>query len=95
MRNCEQVRNSSPTDRDNVTPDLPHIALALGYRKDVHHPINEERLQKALRVAAQVVVRYGEDYLPIFERLETELANLRIRSMTLLRAEQIAAGKLP
>ena len=32
------------------------------------------RLEKAVRVAAEVVVQFGDVYWPIFDRLERELA---------------------
>lgn len=66
-----------------------------------HRPLSEgevtiDDVQQALIVAARLVDLYGEKCLPIFERLERELAEMLRRSSALDRARQIArASALP
>lgn len=55
----------------------------------------EQRVERALIVAAQLVELYGEVYLPIFERLERELAQLQRKSSAVDRARRIAQHAPP
>lgn len=53
----------------------------------------QERIERALRFMAQVVAGPdGEVYLPIFERLERELAALDAKSSALERARAMVAA---
>ncbi len=54
-------------------------------------PVTIEEVQDALIVAARLVDLYGEQCLPIFERLEAELQELRRRGSAVERARAIAA----
>lgn len=50
----------------------------------------ESELNQAIVLAARIVARYGEQYLPIFERLEDDLNAARDDSQRLIRAIEIA-----
>lgn len=50
----------------------------------------ENELNDAIVLAARIVARYGDKYLPIFERLENEVNAARDDSQRLLRAMVIA-----
>ena len=40
----------------------------------LHKPqIDVDRLRKAAKVAAEIVSRFGDDYWPVFERIDREL----------------------
>jgi hypothetical protein len=52
--------------------------------------VAERELEEAVVLAARIVARYGDKYLPLFERLETELRNDRAGSALLSRAIEIA-----
>ena len=55
-------------------------------------PVSRERIECALRFVAAIVVEPGgEVYLPIFERLERELAEIDAKADALARARSIAA----
>ena len=53
--------------------------------------ITTDRLNNALSVVAKLVME-DEIYLPIFERLEAEIAAIRLRDNAFLRAKAIANG---
>lgn len=71
------------TRRDDQ--EIPHPALCLGYVGSESSASPEDRILSALKVLARIVVNGGEEYLPIVERLEEELKNLRIKQGTLER----------
>lgn len=48
-------------------------------------------LEQCLAVAAYIVVRHGDAYVPTFERLEREVAEARTRSSNRCRAQQVVA----
>jgi len=48
------------------------------------------QIKKAYHQAAKIVARYGDKYLPIFERLEKEYQNRKDKVKTLNRAIKIA-----
>lgn len=52
--------------------------------------ITERNLEEVVVLAARIVARYGDKYLPIFERLETELRNDRAGSALMSRAIELA-----
>lgn len=54
--------------------------------------VDPQRLRLALRISAQLVARDGEAYLPIFLRLETEVAALDAREQAMERARAISRG---
>ncbi len=47
-------------------------------------------LERSLAVLAKVVARYGDVYLPIFQRMEFELAAAQEREAALARARKMA-----
>lgn len=51
-----------------------------------------QELEHSLALAAYVVVRHGEAYVPILERLERELEEARQRVSHTDRARRILAG---
>lgn len=63
------------------------------------HPVEERHIEAGVRFMAYVVIRHGEDYAPIFERLETELAEIRQlrspadRARLLLAAQTLDGGR--
>lgn len=52
--------------------------------------VSDKDLKKAFEVAAKVVAKYGETYLPIFERLEQEYQSRKETKKVLERALTIA-----
>ena len=58
-------------------------------------PLLQERLERALVTAAELVALHGDAYAPIFERVEEELHNLRPRSSAADRAREFPARALP
>ncbi|HEX2255620.1 MAG TPA: hypothetical protein VHG92_02775 [Afifellaceae bacterium] len=54
--------------------------------------ITIERLKHARAVVAEVIVRHGDAALPIFERLEREIAARDRREALLARVRAVAAG---
>ena len=57
-------------------------------------PIPIEAWEDALIKAANFVDRWGEAYLPVFERVEQELNQARERLVLLEKARSIARGEL-
>lgn len=60
-------------------------------RHDGGAPTTAE-LERALRVAAALVVDHGEAAVPLFERLEAELAAARARAAAAARAHALVGG---
>ena len=52
-----------------------------------------ERIERALEYMAMCVMEQGEVYLPIFERLEDELAKAQAKDSALERARKLAGYK--
>lgn len=50
----------------------------------------ENDIEAVMILAARIVAKYGETYLPIFERLEDELSAARADATRLDRAIEIA-----
>jgi len=74
--------NQSPS----IEPDI-HVNPRLNSQK---HEITYKQIQECHKVAAQIVKEYGEDYLPIFERLHQEVKNHERKSRLLNTAFEIA-----
>lgn len=74
-------------------PELPHPALALGYREEPQFDRMVERIENAMHVVAEVIANHGAEYLPIFERLERELEEHRARENALERALNLSREK--
>ncbi len=56
------------------------------------HPITRSRIEQALRFVASIVAKPGgEVYLPIFERLERELAAIDKKADAIERARSLIA----
>lgn len=55
--------------------------------------VDPQRLRDALRVAAQIVARDGEAFLPVFMRLETEVAALDTKNAALERARILCVSE--
>lgn len=61
----------------------------------IGHPVTRARIERALRFMASIVAGPdGEVYLPIFERLERELAAIDAKSDSLQRARTMV-GAIP
>ncbi|OJJ11506.1 hypothetical protein BKI51_07120 [Alphaproteobacteria bacterium AO1-B] len=52
-------------------------------------PIDTARLKSALKVTALLVQKLGDDYLPFFMRLETELAQLEAKEAARARVKKV------
>ncbi|MCC8955275.1 hypothetical protein H8B02_18075 [Bradyrhizobium sp. Pear77] len=52
-------------------------------------PVTIERLERALAIAAYVVVQHGPQYAPLYNRLDEELAAMRERENTVGRAKRL------
>jgi hypothetical protein len=52
--------------------------------------ISSKDLYKSYRTAARMVDKYGEKYLPLFERLHTEIEDLKRTEELKARATEIA-----
>lgn len=46
-------------------------------------PITTERLHRAAVIAAELVKRFGDDYWPVFERIDRELEQRQARKAKL------------
>jgi hypothetical protein len=78
---------SDPKD-ETARPVAPDTASA--------YTVDRTRLERALHTVARIVGRPGgEIYLPIFERLERELAALDKAESTLARARALAQAVKP
>jgi hypothetical protein len=70
-------------------------------KEALHEPITIDRLERALAVAAYMVVLHGPSVAPTFERLERELATMRSnhdavgRAKRLLESYNMAGGVKP
>jgi hypothetical protein len=58
-------------------------------KKPLDEPITIERLERALAVAAYIVTLDGPKAVPIFERLERELAAMRADQDAVGRAKKL------
>lgn len=56
--------------------------------------ITEEQLREAYKIAADIVARYGDAYLPVFERLHKEVQKLNVASDLKSIALNIASAKI-
>ena len=74
-------------------PDLPHPALALGGRSSTSFTSKEDRLRNALEIMARIIQSEGEEYLPLFLRLEKELKNELLITQALARAAALAQSR--
>ena len=82
---CVSAQVAPPTDPSRVNGHAAHIASGT--------PVTCARVEQALRIVAEIVAGPdGEAYLPIFERLEGELATLEAQADTLARARRVAAS---
>ncbi len=79
------TKNHCPT---RLTPAIIHL-----YSENEHIPL--EAWEDALVKAANIVDRWGESYLPIFERAEHELEKSRQQLLSLEKARNIANGIRP
>ncbi len=52
--------------------------------------ISYQDIKKAYEIAALVVTKYGEDYLPLFERLQSELEDYQRKQKLVDKAKKIA-----
>ena len=53
---------------------------------DAHQEPTKEDLEKALRLLALLIERYGAKYWPIFERIDEELERIKARECRLAAA---------
>ena len=56
-------------------------------------PVEERHIEAGMKFAAYVVVRYGDVYAPLFERLERDLEDLRRRRSPADRARMLLAAQ--
>jgi len=71
--------------------DAEHTSQGVPVSRSVDRPVSRQRVEDALQfVAAIVAGPDGEVYLPIFHRLERELAAIDERESALARARSIA-----
>jgi len=54
-----------------------------------HQPLTIERLERALVVAAQLMERHGALMVPIFEKLERELAKMKSDQDAISRGKRL------
>jgi hypothetical protein len=60
-----------------------------------HEPVTIERLERALAVLAYLVVLDGPVVIPLFERMERELAAMRAQQATVERAKRLLESYAP
>jgi len=77
------------SEHPSVAPSLPHPALALGYRPSKQFKSIEDRINNAMKIMARIIAEEGEEYLPIFLRLEEELEKHQRKNNALQRAESL------
>ena len=75
----------------HIETEMPkvHPALNLGYQS-FPETSYLERLERGLQKSAQIVALFGEDYLPIFKRIEYELEKEKTKQRDLKRAIDLA-----
>ncbi len=66
-------------------------ARALGRREKRTGPPTLDELERFRRLAAKIVLEHGEQYLPVFKRLDVECARARDSDDVLNRVRKIAA----
>ncbi|WP_428526047.1 hypothetical protein [Roseibium sp.] len=68
---------------------LPSAAPSTAASAASGRPIDTARLKSALKVAALLVQKLGDDYLPFFMRLETELAQHEAKEAARARVQKV------
>ncbi|WP_309385676.1 hypothetical protein [Cerasicoccus frondis] len=95
--------------RELITDDIPDTVKAAlrGHRhrksnevslnrkkSALNRPTNfTSRTGNALRIAARIVTQHGEDYLPIFRRIEKELEDENAKHDDIERARRVAGAE--
>jgi hypothetical protein len=62
-------------------------------KRAASEPLTIERLERALALAAYLVILDGPVVVPLFERLERDLAAMRAEQDTVARAKALLAGR--
>ena len=65
---------------------FPHPSLALGYKKQQEFHTALERLEYGAQLLAEIIADDGQQFWPIFERLEQEIEKRKAQDSVLKRA---------
>lgn len=76
-------------DFETLQSDIPRSIL-LGNRKQSAFESREEMISDALHTVAGFIAELGDEYLPIFDRLECALEDEKRKQATLNRARILA-----
>jgi len=70
-------------------PNPPNLALLPAQRRDCSLDL-PTRIRNAMIIVAKLLAKGGEEYLPLYERLERELLECEQKEQTLQRAIALA-----
>jgi hypothetical protein len=73
------------------TPERGNLRKATAKAQE---PITVERLERAVALCARLVVLDGPVVIPLFERMERELAEMRAQQDTVERAKRLLEANL-
>ena len=68
----------------NWNPNKAALEHSPKLEREIKLPNLDTNLKDAYRIAAKVVSRYGDQYLPIFERLDSEIED-QMKKQSLLK----------
>jgi len=80
-------------EENNLPLEPPHPALMMGGRSKRKFSSLEEEIEEAMKVMASIIADDGQEYLPVFERLEQELKKCRTKNGVLQRALKLAGER--
>lgn len=78
------VENQQSTDSASIA------GVAAITRKRLNRPVTRARLEKALRILAGIIAEGSHQYLPVFLRVEKELASCSEQEEAIQRAKAIS-----
>lgn len=74
----------------NLKGQPSHCGRLAFFGETMTHTYSTEELEQLVKIAARIVVKHGERYLPIFDRLRRELDLSRQRSSSQKAALELA-----
>jgi hypothetical protein len=77
-------------ESDQAMEPIPHPALKLGYVSPKKFNCMMRRIENSMRIVASLIAAEGDVYLPIFQRLENELSEHKLKEKSLRRALEIS-----
>lgn len=81
-------------ESDQSTGQIPVAGLVELTNRRMQRPLTEKRIENALRIVANIIAEGEHQYLPIFLRLESELASCKEKTNAIERAKSFSSQKL-